>query len=820
MLKGLDFNKLATKTVNLEELESRIKTGNALLITGAGFSLDCENLLGNKPPLASGLALKLCERFNLARNENLKYVSDICLNYGEKRDVLEVLQENFELTSVSSANNKICSIPWRRIYTTNYDNSVELGYLNNKKNILSLSLVDSPSDYLGKGKDNEMCIHLNGAIKNATEDDLAYKIKLSDSSYLSADFFLESKWRAIFNKDVEHCSAIVFVGYSLYDIDIEKILFDRPHLADKTYFITRPDSTHEQIYKLSSYGHILKVGTEGFGDIVNGISFEEDTDNLPDCFTRIVIGEEKSILDDFSTKQLLLYGHYNRIDIDTAWRSGFEIPYMFKRSQMDTVCSYLKSKKHVLLQSGLGNGKTILVEHVSTALVNDGYSVWKMSDFEGNPSKDLEIFTKFGEHILIIDDINDQHTFFEYFSALSPDNITFLISDRSVNSFENIKNLVDDDINIVALDKLDQSERLQLIHILEDQNMWKKYTGFSNERKHKLISEKYNNHLSNILIGLLESPDIKGRIESILQEFVLNDKYKKTLFTIALCDIFGIRKEAANVADIAGNETLLTASFRNTIAFKTLFTFGESNSIITKSSVLSLFLVNNFFAESYVVENCLEIMKRIDGDQSSHVRAIRSKLLTFNNLEKLIPQKQNSLNNYFAELKRRCLWLKKHPHYWVQYAMCRLSFGDTKIAQEHLDSAYKFASLRKDDYHTENIDTQQARLFIMKAIENISDPANAAKLFENANKLLNSIKNDNQKFRQVIKYQGIYESLHHLWRPKKQVMFEQACKAMKAEANLAFDIALPTERTKFIEQCKVVLTEILEDIVKKRGSLQ
>jgi tetratricopeptide (TPR) repeat protein len=213
-------------------------------------------------------------------------------------------------------------------------------------------------------------------------------------------------------------------------------------------------------------------------------------------------------------------------------------------------------------------------------------------------------------------------------------------------------------------------------------------------------------------------------------------------------------------------------------------------------------------------------MKRIDGDQSSHVRAIRSKLLTFNNLEKLIPQKQNSLNNYFAELKRRCLWLKKHPHYWVQYAMCRLSFGDTKIAQEHLDSAYKFASLRKDDYHTENIDTQQARLFIMKAIENISDPANAAKLFENANKLLNSIKNDNQKFRQVIKYQGIYESLHHLWRPKKQVMFEQACKAMKAEANLAFDIALPTERTKFIEQCKVVLTEILEDIVKKRGSLQ
>ena len=124
--KGLDLSKLAPAQVDLEKLKSRLSSGNAVLITGAGFSLDCKNILGETPPLAAGLSKKLCEYFNLDLTEDLKYTADVCIKYGEKEDVLEVLKNNFTLVSPSQANVQICSIPWRRIYTTNYDNSIEL----------------------------------------------------------------------------------------------------------------------------------------------------------------------------------------------------------------------------------------------------------------------------------------------------------------------------------------------------------------------------------------------------------------------------------------------------------------------------------------------------------------------------------------------------------------------------------------------------------------------------------------------------------------------------------------------------------------------
>ena len=813
MLNGLDPSQLSNESVDMDLLRSRISTGNAVLFTGAGFSLDCENLAKSTPPLASKLANNLCNIANIKESNNLKFASDYALRYGDKQKILEMLRKNYELTTVPNYIKDICDIPWRRIYTTNYDNSIELGHLDNKRGIHSLSLSDEPSKFLKN--ENSICLHLNGVIKNAIVDDLAYKIKLSDSSYLSADFFLKSKWRSVFNKDVEHCSALIFVGYSLYDVDIEKILYDRPHLANKTYFITDPEADLEDVYKLSSYGYVSKIATKGFGNFIKDISFKPENDKFPQHFKKIATTEKVSVLDHFSTRELLLYGKYSSIDVETAFKGGFCSLYMIERTKMYDVINHLKNKKHVLIQSDLGNGKSVLIDQIAILLANDGFKIWKLQDIDGNPCKDLELFSSNENHILIIDDISGLSELFEYFSAINPGNLTFLLSDRTINEFDNIKNLVGENIIIESIDTLDKLERLQLIRILEDQNMWKKYTGLSEERKDSIIVDKYESQISNILIGLLESPEIRSRISKILSELTSNPEYKKALFTISMFDIFGIKKDAANVAEISGNESLLTFTFRNTEACKTILSYGENN-VILKSSVLSLFIMNNFFTESYIVDQCLEIMERIDKLQSPHIMSIKSKLLTFHNVEKLIPQKQASLNNYFGELKRRCIWLQKHPHFWVQYAMCRLSFEDTEIAQEHLNTAYRFASL-KNDYHTENIDTQQARLYLMKAIEENIDESESARLFNEADKLLNYVTNDNRKFRQVLKYKDIYEKVYTKWVDKNQVSFEHKCNHMIKQAKEAIENSNNIEKIRHIYLSNQFLNEIVGDIKNRRS---
>ncbi|WNJ95435.1 SIR2 family protein [Vibrio ruber] len=821
--KGLDLSKIKLPEVDWKLLESRLATGNAILFTGAGFSLNCINLSGNHPPLAKKLSHLFSEYLGISENDDLKYTSEMSLKYGEKSDVLEILSQQYFLTSTSSAAVQICSIPWRRIYTTNYDNSIELAYSENKKHIDSISLVHKTYEYI-KG-DRQACVHINGSIQNAVEDDLNNKIKLTDSSYLSGDFFLNTEWRSVFNKDLDHCSAIIFVGYSLYDADIEKVLHENPSLAGKTYFITHTGAEHQDTYKLSNYGYVSTIGTEGFGKFVSEITYEDASSLMPESFTQVEVSYdyESANLDDFATKNLLLYGQYDHQQIDTALRSSFTIPFMFQRSAMTEIGQEIKTKNHVLIQSELGNGKSVLMDQIASSLVMDGITVWKLTNFDANPCKDLDLLSLKGQHVLLIDDIADHKEFFKYFSAIQPNNITFLLSDRTLSSYSNVKVLSESniDISVYTLDKLSDEEMKHLINILEDQNLWKQYTGWSFDRKIDLLTNTYHGQLSNILLGLLNSPDIKNRVHILLSNLLKNEFYKKTLFAICLCDIFGIRKESSYIADIAGNEEIRKASFRNEEGFKSLFLVGSDNSIISKSSILCLFIVNNYLTESYIVDNCLEIMKRVDGSDLIHLKRLHSRLRTFHNIEKLIPQKQNALNNYFVQLKRNCTWLREHPHYWVQYAMCRLSFGDTDSAQQHLDSAYKFAAKRSDSYHTENIDTQQARLYLVRVVklsEDISTVTLAFELFQKAHSLLCSIKDDEHKYRQVIRYKEAYESLYDNLNKGKQVKFEHACRNMLKMATESKDFILQTQRIHFLHMSISILTKILEDILIKRNN--
>ena len=817
MLKnGLDLSKLQAAPVDLEQLKHRLSSGKAVLITGAGFSLGCENIIGEKPPLANQLSRKLCEYHNLEPTDNLKYSSDICIRYGEKETVLEILKNCFSLVEPAKENVQICSIPWRRIYTTNYDNSVELAYTHNKKSLDSLSLIDLPQDFVNSGR--EMCVHLNGSIQNAVPDHLNERIRLSDASYLSADFFLESKWRSIFNKDLEHCTAIVFVGYSLYDFDIEKVLNDRPHLANKTYFIVHEEANHELTYKLSNYGHVSTIGVKGFGEIVSQIELDDDEFIMPTSFTQRTVTDEKSNLDDFSTQSLLLYGKFEEKDIDTIIKDSFQTPYMFKRCIMDEASEALINKKHVFIQSELGNGKSIFLKQLAAWLTLAGHNVWEMTDFEGNACQDLENLSKSGEHIIILDDINEQVEFFKYFTALLPTNITLLLSDRSVHQFSSIHELNKHDIEfkVLSLDRLTTNEIKSFMSILDDQNLWKQYTARPHHQKIKLINEVYNGQLANLLLDLLKSPDIKSRISELLKSLLSNPKYKKTILAISLCDIFAIRKEPSNIADIAGNEEIFTSSFRSTLAFASLFSIGQDSTIISKSSILGLFIVNNLFSESYVVENCLEIMGRINDRKEEHLNKLHSKMRTFSNVEKLMPQKQAALNNYFVGLKRKCIWLRHHPHYWVQYAMCRLSFGDTLQAQDHLNTAYKYAEQKNNfqngSYHTDNIDTQQARLFLLRVCEDRVTPANAFELFQKAHELLTRIKQDNHCYRQVIKYEDVYTDMYHRLNKTRKDEFESACKVMLVNAKEAKQNSYATDRTNFIDRSIVLLEEILKSI--------
>lgn len=433
--KGLDLEALALQEVDIETLQSRLSTGNSILFTGAGFSLGTTNTLGNEPPLAKGLSRQISQLAGIEEDEDLKYTANLYLKFNsEPTELLTLLKDNFILKSVSSYHETICSINWKRFYTTNYDDSIELACIANDIRVEAIDIDSNPRDFI-VGK--PVSVHLNGAAKQAIVTDLNCKMKLSNSSYLSPDSFVNSPWRSVFKRDLETCSAIVFAGYSLYDFDVQKLLFELPHLKDKTYFVTREGASFKETFEISQFGHVLAIGIEGFAEIVGNISLDEndkDMELLPEAFELREIKSSGKVDDDAVTS-LLLYGDYSNDQVDLAVSKNYSIPFIIRRDTIDKVLSFVDSGKHVLVHSDLGNGKTVFLDSVSAHLTSNGIKVYFLANEDGNYLQDIELIAKNKDKtVLIVDGYSRVNDLLNYISEMHPQNLTLILADRNNES--------------------------------------------------------------------------------------------------------------------------------------------------------------------------------------------------------------------------------------------------------------------------------------------------------------------------------------------------------------------------------------------------
>lgn len=822
----------STSETNLDEVSKaeidilikRIGTGNSVLFTGAGFSKNTINISDKEPPMASGLSQMLADIAGVTDDrDDLYYTSDLCLSRGLTREIINTLRDNFVIKKVSDAHKIVANFNYRRIYTTNYDNAFELASREVGYDRLAVCLDDRPSQYIHK----DICVHLNGYIEKCNESDLQSKIRLTDASYLSPDYFINSDWRKTFLHDLDCSSAIIFVGYSLYDVQVRSILHNSQHLIDKTYFITWDGASDKEVYSLSKYGRVLKIGVGGFADILNSVQSNNPSTSVelfPKSFDKYDLCKTPPVVTEEDSRNLLLFGYYKKEMIDSVISNDFMEPFIFKRSSIEIIKQQLVSGNNILIHSDLGNGKSMLVDVLAKSLAREGYNCWNLASEDFNPTQDLDYFTADNKerHYLFIDNAHRLTDFLDVFLAIKPENVNLVLCDRTPNiAFIDEKFKRSElDIHDFSVDLLEENERSHLIRMIDDSNLWREFSAESHAKKDELIREIYSNQLSGVLVGLLKSPDISERIEALVNDLKSNSNFRTTLFALCLCDAFGVEKNNSIIAEVADNESIYKSEFRNNTSFKLMYK-SEHGLIKANSSVLSLFIINSFFSDAYIVEFCLGLAERLNSrkDLERDLKDVFSKLLRFNQIEKLIPQKQKAIDGYYMELKRRCTWLLNHPHYWVQYAMCKLSFNNLEDAQVSLDTAYLHAE-KKYDYHTQNIDTQQARLYLLQSLAHKRNAQESYSYFEKAHSLLMSIDEDGFMFRQVLKYEDIYQQVYPNFNRGNKVNFEHACnelytKALRSKERFTGEIEY-IRRNEAVRKGADVLEKIILSIKKGR----
>jgi len=825
---------------DIKKLTVLVSTGNAMLFVGAGFSKDCLNIEGENPPLASQLSKKIggliinsfgsylseSETQQIKENKNLMFTSDFYLNsVDDKSPLIELLKRNFTIIKTPESHVNICKLKWRRIYTTNYDNAIEHCLAAAGKTVTSLDLNDAPNLYRDS---KDICLHINGKLDKLNAGDFIDRIKLSTSSYVSPDQFLESAWSNQFRRDIENCSAIVFVGYSMYDMDIKKILFANQHLINKTFFITRPDANLESIYNLKSYGEVLKLGVSGFGesieDCIDASNTEESLD-ITFALERFIEDTPKDSYEirDIEVNNFLLYGNISN-DFINHLTSTNEVKNKFIfREGVDKVSSHLEAGSNILITSDLGNGKSIFLKFLISRFTKLGYDCYTHLKSSYDISKDLEAISRNKrKSIIFIDDYSNVIDDVKLIIEMQYPNVQLVISTRYYG-YESTKHVFSalsmEKFKSHVIDNLSNQELEQFINIIHNLGAWGDKAGLPTSQKLQGLDINGKYQLSVLLLTILQSPFIKAKIDEISSNIFKNKAYKDTVFMMLLLDVMGEHYDRAIISDLSRNEEIYSPAFLIDVGVSNIFRI-ENGVIKAKSSTFAIFLLNNSFESTYIASKLLDLVGYLDAlpenSKEKNYDEMKKSLLRFSLVEKILPKKRTEIKYYYEKLKERVKWLTNDPHYWVQYAMAMIPFKDYAPAQTFINTAYSLAGNKNKGYHTNNIDTQQARLYLLKALE--ASPQEAFSLFKSADDLINAIPNDIYKYRQVNRYDDIYKKKFQFFSKGDKVYFEQSCKRLIIEAQKAIDNPIGFYANDFvINKVRENLIEIVENISSSRS---
>lgn len=217
--------------------------------------------MGENPPTGDGLREKFLELLEVdkAGGSDLKGLAEYASQSG--RNVIKLLTDQFTISQVGGNQQKVLSQPWRRIYTTNYDDVVELFHKKNK--VTPSPNCYSNEDPMSKKVRAGSIVHLHGYIHRITAQNVMKQAVLSHRSY-AEQAATSSPWWQQFERDIRSAENIFFVGYSLADFETASYLTRSDELVKKTHFVLSKNQSPIVRSRIERYGAIHEIAVEGF----------------------------------------------------------------------------------------------------------------------------------------------------------------------------------------------------------------------------------------------------------------------------------------------------------------------------------------------------------------------------------------------------------------------------------------------------------------------------------------------------------------------------------------------------------------------------
>jgi len=710
--------------------------GEAILFLGAGAAKDAVRKDGKVLPTGQELADLLGQDCGLASGYPLDTITEHYVDKFSETRLINSLNKHLKVSDIGKTLVSLGTIKWLRVWTTNYDNAFEKALDSSKIKFHSLT---TSADVRNAQGNKLIILHINGLLSSLKQS-ITSDFILTSQSY-ATQAFADTEWATIFRNDIQQCKAVIFIGYSLADIDVARLLFDPNTFRRKVHFVDRTNIDPVLNSKLTKFGIVHAIGLDQFADILEDEKARWVQPKLVEeynSWNKIIIDDASRKPSDDDFYELILQG----VCKDGLLLSQLETPedptYTVVRNCESACIKHLGQTDAIAtLVGSFANGKTITLQSIALKLVAEGRDVFILEHPYETAYVELQrICRREQDFILAIENYSRNLDLVEGFCRYARPGCALLLSERTeihdLASAALIDRTKNRDLNIYELDLLENDELARLSNLLDIRGLWGERAGLTEVQRLSFLKEDCGRQLQAVLIEVAKSPQIKAKLAEIVSHFETIEGGLRILIGLCLLQAIGEQPRV----DVAAE--LLDLTFDT---FRVLNSDNISRQIVSTQSGIANFRspimaravlngLNNASVITKVVDECVKNGHKLR-HADPYLGIVSKELMRFGNLERILPKKgkRTALQNLYENLKSVSS-IRDNPHFWLQYAMARLSLGELDIARRYFEQSYSYAK-KINGYDTFQIDNHYCRLLLREA-ENVNDGDNAFKSVDEA----------------------------------------------------------------------------------------
>lgn len=733
--------------------------------------------------------------------------------------ILALLKRTLSVNEVDPRLQSIYRAPWQRIYTTNYDDAIELSR-RGEVVVSAFTLSDDPMS----APQGAIC-HLNGYIGSIRPASFDEDAVLTDTSY-SINEFSNSPWARQFLVDIRTSRSIVFLGYSMSDLDIVKLLLSDPDVRDRTLIYVSPDTDEVDIDTLSAYG---AVRTGGFDDLHD--RFKRISDSYTSV-TNAVFNELRQIaVADFnrdfpaatSVFRQLVYGQVAEKEFLLSEEPIDGVQYLGGRSQLSSALGFINAGKgrDLFIHGELASGKSCACLLAAKSLIGSGYEVYIAShgpqlimDLEKLASREKPVCVIFDGYGSFIDEVK------AYASRRQPSH-RMILTEKTI-SHDLLAGVVENAAGFgpsveCHLHRIEDPDLANFSDLINFAGLWGERSGLSKAGKISSLRTDLRGSLYRALLEVIKSEKVQVEIRRLLTPLTFDRKALLIFVSAFIVNALGFKFEINDwqnfhkIDSIRRTFRVYEEQFANFISVR-------GDELAPRSGLLSSHILKAFVSDADIVD-CLHSMYKAayEGeDYDPHLADLRIELMRFRSVDQMLSGSSNHrmVIDYYNKI-RSVGNTVNNSDYWLQLGIASTSYNDLPEAQIAFDNAYEREKKKKNPM-LKRIDNYYSRFEMKKAVAE-NDSAKAFDLFYAANdRLSKQILADNNRhypFKTSREYVGVAGRHFDKWNESQQSLFldmlrdvrRRAISFQDSKGDVSPDVAF------LIKESAVILSKLSKD---------